>query len=447
MRTGSRLLVAVLVAVALAGLWPPAAGARLPSEAPPLPPPDPSIYSILEVDTAQELADACWDLQSDQAILIAPGTYDLSAVQFPNGVDGRLTVGRYGAPPISNIQIRGATGTPEDVVLLGAGMLDPIVPFGFQIFTASDVLIADLSIGNVYYHAVAVQGDQGARQVRLYHDRLFDAGQQIVKASGSGADDVAIEYSEIFYTVGAIQHPEGSPPNSCYTNGIDGLGVAGWIVRDNLIRAIKCQNGDLAGPAVLLWQGSSGSLVERNTFLDSSRGVHLGLGEGDHTGGVVRNNFFRWEPSAAYQVDVAIYSTSPGSRVLHNTVLTHGLYPNAVEIRFPSASGVVVQSNLLDAAVTARDGANPTLIDNLTTADPAWFVDEQAGDLHLLPLAAPAIDQVTRLPDALDHFDALLRPGDPGRADIGAAELESQAVVFADGFESGDTWAWSATVP
>jgi hypothetical protein len=406
------------------------------------------VFTVIEVNTAQELADACWNLQSNQAIVIAPGTYDLASVTFPNGVDGRLTVGRFGAAPISNVQIRGATGDPADVVLLGAGMLDPIVPFGIQIFTATDVLIADLSVGNVYYHVVALQGDQGAARVHLYHLRLFDAGQQIVKApspgSGGGGDDVVIEYSEIFYTAGAVVHPEGSPPNTCYTNGIDALGVSGWAIRHNLIRRIRCQNGELAGPAVLMWGGSSGTVVEANTLLESSRGVHLGLGEGDHSGGIVRNNFFRWEPTSTYTVDVAIYTTSPGSLILHNTVLTRGLYPNAVEVRYASATGVQVRGNLLDAAVAARNGATPTVVDNETAAQLSWFVAEQTGDLHLNGTAGAAIDQVTSSADAPLDFDGSPRPTGSGLTDLGGDELGLGDVVFADGFESGDVAAWSA---
>jgi hypothetical protein len=79
-----RRLVSVLVLAVGAAT---AADARSPSEAPPLPPPDPGVFDIVNVDTAQELADACWDLASNQAIVIAPGTYDLSDVVFPNGVD------------------------------------------------------------------------------------------------------------------------------------------------------------------------------------------------------------------------------------------------------------------------------------------------------------------------------------------------------------------------
>ena len=408
--------------------------ARLPDQAPPLPPPG-AAFTIVNVATSQQLADACWNLVSNEAIVIAPGTYQLDAVSFPNGVDGRLTVGHFGAPPIANIQIRGATGNPGDVVILGAGMLDPIVPFGFQVFTATDVTIADLTIGNVYYHSLAVQGEQGAQRVRVYHARLFDAGQQIVKGT-PGADDVTIEYSELFLRAGAVNHPDGAPPGSCYTNAIDGVTTDRWIVRDNLIHDIWCQDATLAGPAVLLWQGASSTLVERNTILDSSRGIALGLvSADDHFDGIARNNFVRWDAGAPYAVDVPIYTTSPNSLVLHNTVLTMGRYPNAIEVRYQGATGIVVANNLLDAAIQPRDGAVPDESGNLLDAVPAWFVDAAAGDLHLTAAAAPAIDQVARLADATDDFDAQTRPAGAGLADIGADERVTSDAIFADGFD------------
>ncbi len=432
-----------LAACALVLLAGDAVHALRPVEAPRLPPPDSALFAIVEVDTAQELADACWNLASNSAIVVAPGTYDLASVSFPNGVDGRLTVGRFGAAPIANIQLRGATGNPEDVVLLGAGMLDPIVPFGIQIFTATDVLIAELSVGEVYYHAIAIQGDQGAQRVRLYDVRAFDAGQQIVKASGGGADDVVIELSEIFYTAGAVEHPEGSPPGSCYTNGIDAIGVDGWVVRDNWIHDIRCQNGELAGPALLLWQGSSGTLVERNAFVDCSRGVSLGLGSGgDHVGGIVRNNTFRWDPapSPGYVIDVPIYTVSSGSKILHNTALVTGHYPNAIEVRYASTTGVEVRSNLLDGAVQSRDGAAPATADNETAAQPTWFLDLAAADLRLTGAATPALGATTRLPDALDDFATWPRAAPPALTDLGALAYD---LIFENDFESATLLAWN----
>ncbi len=55
-----------LLAWAIAcGSLPERAHAKLPDEAPPLPPPGAG-YEIVEVDTAQELADACWNLESNR---------------------------------------------------------------------------------------------------------------------------------------------------------------------------------------------------------------------------------------------------------------------------------------------------------------------------------------------------------------------------------------------
>ena len=152
-----------------------------------------------------------------------------------------------------------------------------------------------------------------------------------------------------------------------------------------------------------------------------------------------------WNLDAAYIVDVPIYTTSPGSVILQNSVLTHGLYGAAVEVRFTGATGVEVRGNLMDAIVRPRDGAAPLVADNITDADPAWFVDETTGNLHLQPDAAPAIDQLDPLPGCSDDFDGAQRPAASGAVDVGADELEGP--LLEDGFESGDTSAWTATVP
>jgi hypothetical protein len=407
--------------------------AQPPRPAPPLPPPDPQVYEIIQVNTAQQLANACWNLRSNQAIVIAPGTYDLASVSFPNGVDGRLTVGRFGAAPIRNVQIRGASGQRADVRIRGAGMLDSRVPYGIHIFTASEVTLADFSIGEVYFHAIGIEGGQGARDIRLYNLRAHDAGQQIIKGSGAGANDVRVEHLLVDYSLGAIVHPQGSPPNSCYTNGIDVTGGHRWQIRDSRIERIRCQNGALAGPAILIWQGSRDSLIERNLILDSSRGIALGLVSGsDHSGGVVRNNLIRWNPQASYALDVPIYTTSAGARIVHNSVLTRGRYANAIEVRFAGTTGVEVAHNLADAAVRLRDGAQALQTDNLASAQPAWFVDEPSGDLRLSTQGLAAVPLRLRRGDALD--DCL------GRARAASTELGACArdplVLFADGFET-----------
>jgi hypothetical protein len=230
---------------------------------------------------------------------------------------------------------------------------------------------------------------------------------------------------------GAIDHP--AVGNTCYTNAIDGVGDARWIVRDNFIHDIRCQDLTLAGPAILLWQGSSDTLVERNTITDSSRGIAFGLnGPNDHTGGIVRNNFIRWNPSANYAVDVPIYTTSPNAKLLNNTALTSGKYPNAIEVRYMSVTGVQAISNLLDAVIMPRDGAMLSLATNITNAQSGWFANPAGGDLHLTPAAGAALALVSALVDAPDDFDAQTRPPGTSQSDVGADQRPDR--IFTDGF-------------
>ena len=51
-----------------------------------------------------------------------------------------------------------------------------------------------------------------------------------------------------------------------YTNGVDVHTGANWIIRHNLFRNIVAPGTQLAGPAVLMWNGSRNSVVEGNTL-------------------------------------------------------------------------------------------------------------------------------------------------------------------------------------
>ncbi len=172
------------------------------------------------------------------------------------------------------------------------------VPHGVLISDAIDVTVADLTIRDVYYHPVQVQGEAGATGARLYNLHLIDAGEQFVKGStgdgaGPHADDGLVACSRLEYTDRA---------RSDYTNGVDVLAAANWIIRDNIFVRIRAPVGQLAGPAVLMWRNSLDTVVERNLFVDCDRAIALGLsppdparqrdGERtyDHQGGIIRNN-------------------------------------------------------------------------------------------------------------------------------------------------------------
>jgi hypothetical protein len=312
------------------------------------------------------------------------------------------------------------TSNRDDVVLVGKGMNaanDGGVPFGIWVGgNVRNVTIANLTIRDVFNHPIILNA--GVQAPLIHNVRLVNAGQQFVKANpngaGGGVNDGVVEYSIIEYTTTSRDY---------YTNGVDVHTGSGWILRHNLFRNIRAPQGQLAGPAVLMWNASAWSIVDGNTFINCQREISLGLIErtpNDHTGGVVRNNFMY--RSASVGGDAAILvADSPNTQVVHNTALVSGTYANAIEYRFANSTGVVVANNVLDARVIARDGATGTVAGNYTTATVGLFVDAAAGDLHLRPTATALLDQApTLLLSAGADWDGQNRPS--SAVDLGADE-------------------------
>lgn len=254
------------------------------------PSPLPITGTVVQVATVQQLQNAVASIASNTTILIAPGTYQLTSPLYVNG-------------SFTNVAIRGATGNRDDVVLVGRGMtVDGGVPFG--IWTGGNVrgvTIANLTIRDVYSHPIILNG--GTQSPLIHNVRLVNAGQQFIKANpdgaGGGVDNGVVEYSVMEYATTSRDY---------YTNGVDVHRGDNWIIRHNLFRNIRAPQGQLAGPAILMWNASTGSLVDGNTFIDCQREIALGLIErtpNDHTGGVVRNNFIYRAPTVAG--DSAIY--------------------------------------------------------------------------------------------------------------------------------------------
>ena len=361
----------------------------------------------MRVSTESQLRVAVSALRSNTTIEIAPGTYSLTDALYVNGT-------------FTNVGIRGATSSSDDVVLVGAGMNNPAVPFG--IWVGGDVrgvTIANLTIRDVYYHNVMLNA--GTQSPWLYNLRLVNAGQQIVKAnptsSGGGVDNGIVEYSIIEYVTTSKDY---------YTNGVDVHTGRNWIIRHNLFRNIRAPQGQLAGPALLMWNKSSGTLAEGNTFIDCQREIAFGLIErspDDHSGGIVRNNFIYRSPSVAGDTAIGVFD-SPNTQVLHNTILASRTYPSLIEYRFAGTLGAVIANNLLDGTVLARDGARATVSGNVTTASADMFVGPATGDLRLKPTASAAIDRASTLADW--DWEGTPRPQGTA-ADVGADEYGAGA--------------------
>src|SRR5262245_7020054 len=375
--------------------------------APPLPSPG---GAIITVSTESALQAAVNSITSGTTIMVQPGTYNLTTTLWLNR-------------NVDNIAIRGSTDSCEDVVLVGRGMSNASygnVPHGIWIGNARNVLVANLTIRDVYYHPIQLDPNAGAQAPRIYNVRLVDAGEQFVKSSArtsgtSGVNNGIVEYSIMEYTTTA---------RSNYTNVVDVHQGTSWIGRHNLFRNIRAPAGQLVGPAVLMWNGSRDSIIENNLFLNVQYGIALGLNSSkadDHVGGIVRNNFFHRNSSQSGDVGVTI-NNSANTKVLHNTIILSGTYPNGIEYRFPATTGAEIRYNLMDASVQQRDGATGTESNNVTNAQPSWFVNVAAGDLHLAPIATTAIDKAVIHPSVSTDYDAEAQP--QGMApDIGADEF------------------------
>jgi hypothetical protein len=369
----------------------------------PLPPPT---GAMIHVSTLSQLQNAVAAIASNTTIIIAPGTYQLTSTLYING-------------NFTNVGVRGATADRDDVVIVGRGMngsSDGGVPFGIWVGgNVRGVTIANLTIRDVFYHPIMLNA--GAQSPFIHNVRLVNAGQQFLKAgpdgTGHGVDNGIVEYSVFEYETVSRDY---------YTNGVDVHTGDNWIIRHNLFRRIRAPGGELAGPAILMWNGSTNTLVDGNTFIECQREIALGLIErtpNDHTGGVVSNNFiYRSSPG-----DSAIYvGDSPGTQVLHNTILISRTYANPIEFRFPNTTGVVIANNVLDGNIAARDGATGSVAGNYTNAIAGFFANPALGDLHLTPLATALLNQVIAVP-ASAPLDWDGQPRSAGSADIGADEL------------------------
>jgi hypothetical protein len=274
-----------------------------------------------------------------------------------------------------------------------------------------------LTIRDLYDHPIIFNA--GTQSPHVYNVRLVNAGQQFIKSNpdnnGGGVNNGLVEYAVIEYDTTSRDY---------YTNGVDVHAGQNWIIRHSLFHNIRAPQGQLAGPAILMWNGSSNSLADGNTFIDCQREIAFGLIERvtphDHSGGIIRNNFISRSPNASGDVAIGVFD-SPNTQVLHNSALIGGVYPNALEYRFVETTGALVANNLFDAAIAARDGATGTVAGNYTQASAALFVHPTSGDLHLKPTAAVAIDRVPVQARCTTDWDGQARPNG-ALADIGADE-------------------------
>lgn len=391
-------------------------------DAPNLPAVD-SSHTVISVNSEGALQQAMGSLGNNTTLLLEPGVYRLSSTLWVNN---------------DNVTIRGNSNNCSDVVLEGLGMENAAganaVPHG--IWTdAANFKVQNLTIRDVYFHAVTVNG--GAQSPQIYNVRMADTGEQFVKVNplsfGSGVDQGKVEYSVMEYTASPPSTDHGGG-GSGYTNGVDVHAGKGWIIRNNRFENFHTPDNaqNLWNPAILMWNGAEDTLVENNQFIDVDRAIAFGLLDraGDHQGGIIRNNMIVMRPNlfsagrrAGSDAAILVWS-SPATKVLHNTIMTQGNTNKSIELRFNS-SGAEIQNNLVDGPITDRSGNSYVQANNVEHQGVDIYKDIDRGDLHLTSAVAGIADTVPVLQDASLDFDGQTRGNGSQVSEAGADEVVS----------------------
>lgn len=357
------------------------------------------------VATEPQLQAAVAALTSQTTILLAPGRYKL-----------RTTLQVVGK--LAGVALKGHTGQAADVVIEGAGMtVASAAPTALRVSgVVKDLQIADLTIRGFAANAIVIEA--GAQAPRLTNLRLLDAGAALVKVIGDVADGL-VEGSSFEYTT----------TGTSKSAGLQLVGASGWTIRGNAFRQIRTAKGAWARPAVSASAGASDTTVEQNLFFNCQTGVALGLTDQrdgvDHRGGRVANNFIYRGKSVAGGPGIAVVD-SPGTVVVHNTVVLSQTAAASIEYREAGATALIVANNLVDGPIVARAGAWAIASGNVTRAPRSLFVDAPAGDLHLRATAAAALDVADLALAEPTDIDGHSRARDAG-PDVGADEFVAPA--------------------
>lgn len=375
--------------------------------------------TIVNVATASELQTAVSNLQDNTTILLKAGTYNLTSTLYIRK---------------QNVALRGDGSSCEQTNLVGKGMDNASygnVPHGVW-SDAVGLTITNLTIRDVYQHGIIL--NSGAQSPVINSVQVLNSGQQMLKSNptqyGIGVDNGVVVNSYFAYTNGTPATDHGSGVG--YTNGVDVHAGKNWKISGNRFESFHTPDSSAWwwNPAILMWNGAAGTIVENNIFVNVDRAIAFGLmdrgGSTDHQGGVIRNNMVYYAPSLfsanrKYDSDAAIIVwNSPGSAVINNTILSNGNLNKSVEFRFDTTGGQAI-NNLTDSILGTRNSGTFSQSGNYTTATGTLFQGASSGNLRLVPTATSVINKVNRSDLAPNDIDGNARGG-AGTVDIGAHE-------------------------
>ncbi len=366
-----------------------------------------------------QLLGACQQAKPNDTITLAAGVYKVQGAS-------RIKIANRPGP----ILVKGATGNPADVVVEGVGQDAQSVEMIFDLDDSPQWTFQDLTTRNTYFHGFKFNGSSSNCVVRRIIMR--DHGESGVKGTsnptaGVYPDRLLIEGCDIGFST-----DRGGTRD--VVEGIDGVGVNGWIIRSN--RFVNVLAKSSSAYAVFTKGNSSDTIIEANRFENCFIGASFGGGgtgapyfrdhlrEFEHRRGIIRNNVF------VRCKDAAIYiHKAKQAKIFNNTIFESVL---TIQLRYAESSAwtannlvTLSPANLNEPLIRLREGAE--LLSNYSNrvASAFEFVNGLGPDsqinLHLKPTAS-AVDTGTAIAGEVStDFDGQLRPSGKGY-DVGADE-------------------------
>lgn len=308
----------------------------------------PAMAAVYEVTDFKALEKACGMALPGDEIVIAKGVYRVSG-------KSRIFITDRPGP----VTVRGATGKPEDVIIEGAGQDSEEVSVIFELTGSPSWTFRDLTTRNTYFHGFKF--NTSSTDCVISNVVMRDHGESGVKGTsdpdkGVYPDRLLVENCDIGFT-----QPTGG--TRTVVEGIDGVAVQGWIIRNNRFVNIQKNGGPAYGAFT---KGNSlETVIEGNRFENCFIGASFGGGgtgaryfrdhdrSVEHRWGVIRNNVFVGCTDAAIYINKANSCTIEGNRMT-------GCAMN-IQLRYPETTAWIKEGNTTDndkePLVRLRDGA------------------------------------------------------------------------------------------
>lgn len=267
----------------------------------------PTADSVL-VTTTAGLVSAIAAAPSGRTIMLADGTYDISAVaplRF-------LT---------SNVMLYGKSRDPSKAILKGAG------------FTSSDpneelIKVENASQKFAYFTLRDGRGNGlkiqvgGANDLIVHNVHFIDIGERSIKAPEQAVSYRGqvryCHFEQVTPITLAIPNLNGDPPGD-YIAGMDMMRIEDWRIHNNTFKNIRGMTGG-GRAAIFLWNICKRDTIENNTIIGCDRGIALGNNLNTAVGmdsGMVRNNII----VAGADIALEICNTT-GTKFRWNSVMS-----------------------------------------------------------------------------------------------------------------------------